>query len=493
MSAETAAEGVSPIPPLPWRAGEIAAASGGTLLCGRSEDCLAGISIDSRTIRSDECFLALRGACHDGHDFAAAVVAAGVRGLVIDRRWQDRLPWRRWAANGLACVAVEDPLAALGRLAAANRERSGVSLAAITGSNGKTSTRAMTAAVLSMRFATLASRGNFNNEIGLPLTLLRIGAGHRWVAAELGMNHPGEIGRLAGICRPDLAVITNVGPAHLEGLGSLEAIRRAKAEILEGLRPGGRAVLNGDDPLVRRIAEETAVPALRFGLAADAAVRAEAPDPQVGGTRFTLVLPEERIPVFLPLPGQVMVLNALAAAAVGHLAGISGKEIARGLAAVQPPPGRLRRLPTPCGVTLIDDTYNANPRSMAAAIQVLAQLAGAARTVLVAGDMLELGEQSAALHAEIGALAAAAGIHRILACGQFAQSLCRGAREAAPSGQCLVCGDKTEVVGRLRPWLRRGDWVLVKGSRGMRMETVMTDLLQALGSGPANPGDRAAH
>jgi UDP-N-acetylmuramoyl-tripeptide--D-alanyl-D-alanine ligase len=273
-------------------------------------------------------------------------------------------------------------------------------------------------------------------------------------------------------------VITNIGPAHLEGLGSLEAIRLAKAELLEGLQPGGRAILNGDDPLVRRIAEEARVPVLRFGIESAAAVRAEEIASRTHGTRFTLVLPGERLPVLLPLPGRFMVLNALAAAAVGHLAGLSGVEIARGLEGFRPPPARMRVLGISGGVTLIDDTYNANPRSMAAAIQTLAQLAGTARSVLVAGDMLELGEQAANLHREIGVLAARVGITRLYATGQHAASVCQGAGEAAAGEiECMNCDDKTQIAEKLRRWLRPGDWVLVKGSRGMKMETVVDGLV----------------
>ncbi len=462
--------------PLTWSAAEIVEATVGKLLCGNRQASFAGVSIDSRTIRVADCFLALRGVNHDGHHFAAAVVEAGVRGLIVDRRQAMQLPLSRWATCGVACVAVDDPVTALGQLATYNRRRVAASLVAITGSNGKTSTRAMTEAVLSTRFSTLATSGNFNNEIGLPLTLLRISACHRWVVAELGMSQPGEIRRLAQICRPDLAVITNIGPAHLEGLGSLEAIRLAKAELLEGLQAGGRAILNGDDPLVRRIAEETTVPVLRFGLETEAAIRAEEIASQALGTRFTLVLPGERVPVLLPLPGRFMVLNALAAAAVGHLAGLGAAEIARGLEAFRPPPARMRLLAISGGVTLIDDTYNANPRSMAAAIHTLAQLAGTARSVLVAGDMLELGDQAATLHLEIGVLAARAGITRLCATGQFAAKVCQGARETDAGLECLHCQDKSKIAGILRRWLRPGDWILVKGSRGMRMETVVTEL-----------------
>jgi UDP-N-acetylmuramoyl-tripeptide--D-alanyl-D-alanine ligase len=462
-----------PTPPLPWTTAEVVQATGGTLCGGRLEERFTAVAIDSRTIAAGQLFVAIRGQVHDGHRFAADVVAAGIRGVVLERAQQARLPVSDWLARGVSCIAVDDTTEALGALGAFNRRRATVRLVAITGSNGKTTTRAMTQAVLGQRYSVLATQGNLNNNIGLPLTLLRLGAEHRWAVVELGMNHPGEIRALAHICQPDIGIITTIAPAHLEGLGSIDGVRQAKAELLEGLPADGRAVLNADDPHCRRIAAHSPVPVLLYGLASDAEIRAEAVTLSAAGTHFTLVLPSGAIPVSLPLPGEFMVGNALAAAAVGHLAGLSTVQIARGLEVFTPAAGRMRVLRTAAGVHLLDDTYNANPKSMALAIATVMQLAAGRRAVVVAGDMRELGPQAAVFHRQIGVQVAHSGAARLCAVGDFAADLCQGALSAGMPPERVMHGTKREVSAALRRWLEPGDWVLVKGSRAMAMEEVV--------------------
>jgi UDP-N-acetylmuramoyl-tripeptide--D-alanyl-D-alanine ligase len=334
----------------------------------------------------------------------------------------------------------------------------------------------MIAAVLSRKHAVLTPEGNLNNEIGLPLTLLRLSTAHAWGVVELGMNHPGEIGYLAGICLPDIGIITNIGPAHLEGVGSLEGVMRAKGELLEKLGSERTAVLNGDDPLTLRLAKERKGGVLLFGESREADVRAEAVRTEGAGSRFTLRLPGEAIEVALSVPGRFTVVNALAAAAVGHLAGLSGSEIREGLRLFRGVKGRLNLIEIENGVHLIDDTYNANPGSMKAAISTLRSLKRDGRAILVAGDMRELGEASAAFHREIGGAAARSGIDRLYGAGDFAADLAFGAREANLAEDRIFIGGREAILEHLKSHLEAGDWVLVKGSRAMGMESIVQGL-----------------
>jgi UDP-N-acetylmuramoyl-tripeptide--D-alanyl-D-alanine ligase len=464
-----------------WTATDLAAATGGERVCGPADREFDGIGIDSRTIEPGAVFVAIRGERHDGHRFAREVAERGIRGLVLARDALPEMPLEAWRSAGAVCVAVPDTLRALGDLAAWHRRRANVSVVAVTGSNGKTSTRAMMAAVFGRAFPTLATRGNFNNEVGLPLTLFRLEPEHRWAVLELGMNRPGEIARLTGICRPDIGAITNIGPAHLEGLGSLEGVLRAKAELPATMAPGKPVALNADDPLSLRLAGSgigigprigTDRPTLLFGRSPAAEVRAVDETATPDGAAFTLVLPDGRVRVSLPMTGRFQVSNALAAAAVGHLAGLDPETIRDGLARVRPEGGRMVRIETRRGVHLIDDTYNANPASMAAAIDALVELARPGRRVLAMGDMLELGPDGPALHRETGKRAAAAGVDRIFVCGEFAEEVAAGARSVDSAVEATT-GSPEELSEMLAETLRSGDWVLVKGSRGMAMERVL--------------------
>lgn len=466
----------SPQPP-PWTISDILTATGGVLLGGPATNRFEAVGIDSRSLQASDFFIAITGDTHDGHHFAEAVVAGGGRGLLLAADAARNLPWPRWAAAGATCIAVADTTRALGDLAAFHRRRLNVPVVAITGSNGKTTTRGMTAEVVSRRFQTLATIGNFNNHIGLPLTLLRLTAAHQWAVLEMGMNHPGEIRRLAALCTPRIGVITNVAAAHLAGLGSLEAVKRAKGELLAELAVDGTAILNADDPRVMELAAETRRRVVRFATEAAAEVRARHLQPAALGTTFDLIVPGERASVTLALPGRFMVANALAAAAVGWTLGIGITEIKAGLEAFRPFAGRMAHRELAGGVHLIDDTYNANPGSMAAAIQTLADLGRSSRRLLVMGDMLELGEQSAALHAASGELAACSGVSALLVAGRFRAAVARGARAGGLPPDRIFEGDREEILAALKTRLRPGDWVLVKGSRGMGMETIVQGLV----------------
>ena len=451
-------------------------ATGGELLSGRPESVFAGVSIDSRNIATDEVFVAIVGDIHDGHKFTEDVIQKGVSGVIINNTATGDFPISAWQTAGVGCIAVKDTTRALGDLAAFHRRRAKASVVAITGSNGKTTTRQMAAAVVGRRFNTLSTVANFNNEIGLPLTLLKLQRGHQWAVVELGTNSPGEIARLAEIAFADIGVITNVGPAHLEKLGSLDGVMREKGDLLTRLKDSGRAVLNADDDRVYRLAAETDKDVVLFGLTAKAAVRAEDIRETTAGIAFTLVLSEQRTPINLKLSGRFMIANALAAAAVGHLTGIGADDIRAGLEGFSTAAGRMGIVALPGGIHIIDDTYNANPGSMQAAIITLNSLSTGQRSIMVSGDMLELGARSPAMHHQVGAQAAANSIGRLYVTGEFAESVAAGAEEGGMNPQHIFCGSKDRIVEELKGELKSGDWILVKGSRGSAMEEIVQAL-----------------
>ncbi|CAB1081543.1 UDP-N-acetylmuramoyl-tripeptide--D-alanyl-D-alanine ligase (EC [Olavius algarvensis Delta 1 endosymbiont] len=459
--------------PIPWTTADLIAATSGQLVCGDLKRSFSGAFIDSRNASADGVFVAIAGETHDGHTFLPQVVDQGGRGLIVDRKKIGQLPHADWQTMGVACIAVADTTRALGDMAAFNRRRSGVSVVGITGSNGKTTTRQFTAAVVSQQYRMLATAGNFNNEIGLPLTLLGLASVHQWAVLELGTNFPGEIARLTDICSPDIGVITNIGKAHLEGLGSIEGVAREKGSLLNGIRPDGKAVLNADDPRVLQLARRARNEVVLYGLSADAAVRAGDVYENQTGVSFVLSLPGASSSIRLNSPGRFMVANALAAAAVGYNLGLSISTIKAGLEAFTPVSGRLNILHPAGGIHIIDDTYNANPESMRAALETLKKMRAGSRAIFVAGDMLELGDQAPSLHRAIGAAAAQSGISRLYARGDFADQVASGARgEGMPSEHTMI-GSRREIIADLTDWLQPGDWLLVKGSRGMAMEKVV--------------------
>ncbi|MCP4107027.1 MAG: UDP-N-acetylmuramoyl-tripeptide--D-alanyl-D-alanine ligase [Desulfobacteraceae bacterium] len=467
--------------PIPWKTSEILEATKGKLLFGDTDNSFSDVSIDSREISDDSIFVAVKGENHDGHSFTGNVAENGVRCLIVNKDKVGELPCNEWKEKGVVCIAVKDTVKALGHLAAYNRERSNVSVAAITGSNGKTSTRAMTVAVLSERFNTLSPKGNYNNEIGVPLTLLNLSHDHEWAVIELGMNHFGEIEMLAEICDPDIGIITNIGPAHLKGVGSIEGVMCAKGELMGKIKPTGAAVLNADDSRVAKCGEKSAARGVRNLLYSgtgnpESEIRALSVKEKGYETSFTLVLPEESVPVAIGVPGSFMVSNALAAACAGYLAGLSAKEISQGLENFKPVHGRMNILDTDRGIHIIDDTYNANPGSMEAALTTLRSLKGSKRGIFVAGDMLELGEHSESMHKKIGSLAVRYSVAKLYAFGNFAEAVAEGAMTEGMNPKDILTGTKKQITKHLEDLLEPGDWLLVKGSRGMRMEEIVEEI-----------------
>jgi UDP-N-acetylmuramoyl-tripeptide--D-alanyl-D-alanine ligase len=464
-----------------WRVADLVEATRGTLVAGPVEKAFSGVSIDSRTIRKEEVFVAIKGMRYDGHAFIPELMRSGIQGVIVDQPIPDRHQLVEWAQAGGCCIMVTDTTRALGDLAAFHRRRLGVPVAAITGSNGKTTTKEMTAAVLAMERSTLSTRGNLNNEIGLPLTLLRLDRSHEAAVVELGMNHPGEIDRLGEIARPEVGVITNIGPAHLEGLRDTDRVMAAKAELLGHIQAGGAVVLNAGGAYGQRLAELSRARAaglriLWFGLSEGAEVRADSARQQGLQTEFELVLPDGRIPVCLAAPGRHMLDNALAAAAAAHLMGSSKESIKAGLERFRPVGGRMAHTLTERGVHIIDDSYNANPGSMKAAIEVLVSMKGESRAILVAGDMLELGAAAPGLHYETGQAAAAAGVDRVYVSGDFASDFAGGAKAGGLDAACVLEGSEAEILEALSADAAPGDWVLVKGSRGTGMERIVQHL-----------------
>ena len=455
---------------------DLASLTGGRLLA-RSDRPIRGAAVDSRVVRPGELFVALPGERTDGHEFIAQAVARGAAGLFVTRPVPDPS-----VLGDLTVIRVADALAALGAVAAGWRRRFNPLVVGVTGSIAKTSTKEAIAAVLGSRLATLRSEGNQNNEIGLPLTVLRLGPEHRAAVLEMGMYVGGEIAELARIAAPSIGVVTAVQPVHLARIGSLRAIEAAKGELLESLPPDGRAVLNADDPIVRRMAARSVARSLTYGFDGAADVGAEAVESAgLVGMRFVLRTDAGRQAVSIPTLGRLSVHNALAAAAVGRVAGLSLDQIAAGLEAGWSAPHRVQIVPAGA-VTLIDDTYNASPRSVVAAIELLAGLPGRRGAVL--GEMLELGDMSSEGHRVVGE-AAARTAEWLIVVGQAAAGIAEGALAAGmdPSRLSLV-RDVDAAIGLLPPRLRDGDVVLVKASRGIGLERLVDEIAAAANGRP---------
>ncbi len=456
---------------------ELARLSGGRLLV-RSDRPIRGAAADSRLVMPDNLFVALPGARTDGHAFIGEAVARGAAAVLVTR------PLGVDADLGdVTVVRVADPVAALGAVAAGWRARFSPLVVGVTGSIAKTSTKEAAAAALAGRFRTLRTEGNQNNEIGLPLTLLRLRAEHGAAVLEMGMYVGGEIADLAAMARPSIGVVTAVQPVHLSRIGSLEAIEAAKGELLEALPREGTAVLNADDPIVRRMGERTVARVVTYGLAPGADVTAVSIESAgLDGMRFTAQANGARYPFTIPTLGRLSVHNALAALAVGLAAGLSLEEMAPPLASGWAAPNRVEAVRVG-GVVLIDDTYNASPRSMVAALDLLAGLPG--RRVAVLGEMLELGEASEDGHRVVGE-AAARVVDWLVVVGPGASGIADGAEAAGlDSAKILRVDDPDVAVETIAARLRDRDVVLLKASRGIALDRLVDDLYRELGDGTA--------
>ena len=454
---------------------DILQATRGVLVRGTADLLFRGMTTDSRVISEGNLFIALHGERFDGHDYLDEAVKRGAAGLLIHRDdGRDR---------GIPVILVDDTLTALGGLARAWHRRFPVPVLAITGSSGKTTTKEMVAAILAQKKKVLKTLGNYNNLIGLPLTLLGLSGDHEMAILEMGTNRPGEIGRLAEIAEPRIAVVTNIGPAHLEGFGSLVGVAKEKGTIFRYISPGGTAVINLDDPFCRAFEIDGATRRVTFGF--DNAADVSAADVQfagVGGVVFTLKIKDASRIVHLPVTGRHNIANALAAAASAWAACAEIDEIRHGLEAFPPVAGRMEIIPLRNGAFVINDAYNANPASVGEALETLRTLRGSGQGIAILGDMLELGEEAEARHRDIGGLLTDTGVTWVYLRGRLSRATAAGAlNRGMAEGRITRFEDPSEIMEALRTRIMAGDWVLIKGSRGTKMEQVLDALMAKIG------------
>lgn len=459
-----------------WTVAQIVDAVRGRLMAGDPALPVGAISTDTRSLRRSDCFLALAGERFDGHDFIPAAVEKGaVVVLVASGRGEGAV-----RAGSVAVVEVDDTLYALGELARTHRARYSIPVAGITGSNGKTSTKELLAAILEHRHGILKNRGNLNNLIGVPLTLLTMDPTHEAAVIEMGINVPGEMARLVEIAGPTLGLITNIQPAHLEGLGSLDGILKEKGRLWDALDAEGIAVVNLDDQRLRayskRLTARTVTCSVRDPEAGVRVVGEIESDEH--STRFRMVLGTETVPVVLSAVGIHYVRNALAAAAAAWALGEPGEAISAGLAEYRPVGQRMQIRHMEDGRVLIDDTYNANPESMLAAVRTALAICRGRPCIAVLGEMRELGADSAALHRELGRRIGAMGLSGLITLGELAAKIGEGAVEAGMKpAACRHAKSHDQAVEWLLERKIDASWILVKGSRGMTMERVVEGML----------------
>ncbi len=443
----------------------MARVTGGQLVNPEHENCsveAGGVYLDSRQVEAGDIFIATKGERVDGHSFIRAVADKGALGVICEKA-QPQL--------ALPYIIVEDSFAALRQLGEYYRTQLDVKVVGITGSVGKTSTKEFIAGVLSQKYNVLKTQGNYNNEIGVPLTILRIRDEHEVAVLEMGINHFGEMSRLTKMVKPDVCVMTNIGQCHLEFLGSREGILKAKSEIFQCCNPQGLVVVNGDDDMLQTISKVHGKVPLRFGLAEENGVYAcEIKKLGLFGSEFMLHLGEKHFFARVNLPGEHQIYNALAAAAVADYLGLTEEEIAKGIASIEPTAGRSNLIQTPDYI-VIDDCYNANPVSMKAAIDLLS-LADT-RKVAVLGDMFELGEQERVMHGDIGAYVAKKGIDVLLCAGELSEEMATRAGAKSSVTKVRHYATRELLVEDLQKQLVKGDTVLIKASHGMGYQSVV--------------------
>jgi len=456
---------------------DIVDSTGGRLISGVPGKVFGGISIDSRTIKRGDLFVALRGVKFDGHQFVQEAMEKGGEGFVIENEALGQkgtiIP------RGKAVIVVGDTLRALGDIAHFWREKHPIPLIAVAGSNGKTTTKEIISTLLEGSFRILKTWGNLNNLVGLPLTLLNLCPDHNMAVVEMGMNVKGEIERMTQIATPDVGLITNINEAHLEGLGTFEELIKAKGELWDSMRPDGVIVVNQDDINVMKLAEGYRGKRVTFGLESPSDVMAkEISIEGVRGVRFTLVLRGEELEVAFPMMGISSVYNALAGTAAASVLGMQLKKIKERLELVKPFSMRMEIIRLEGGATIINDAYNANPKSMELALKALSEVKEAERGIAVLGDMLELGRFSDEAHAQIGEKVVSFGVDLLFTLGESAEIIAKRAREVGLNqGRITVSRDHRNLLFRLKKTIKRGDWILVKGSRAMSMERIVLGLM----------------
>jgi UDP-N-acetylmuramoyl-tripeptide--D-alanyl-D-alanine ligase len=445
---------------------ELTAATGGRLT-RTITGSVTGISTDSRTIAPGELFIPLRGEHFDGHAYINTLAERGITTCLCSEQWLQQ----HSAPETICTIAVKDTLYALGDLAAAYRKRFTLPVIGVTGSNGKTTTKEMLATVLALTGLGLKTSGNLNNLIGLPKMIFQLKSEHCWAVFEMGMSEPGEIDRLAEIALPSIGIILNAFPAHLQSMGSIEAVALAKGELLHRIQDGGLAVVNADDPRIASLPQNPSARRISFGINRGEVRAEDIRNMGTEGQLYTLVTPKGSVKIGLKALGRHAIYNALAASAA-LLDAVPLETIANGLAAFTPYAGRFHLERLPSGKILIDDSYNANPASCAAALSTLKEIRGTSQTFVVLGDMLELGNAEEELHRQLGSQAAQVA-DRLYGLGKLTAHTLNGAKEAGMAPDAVLhAASHDEIATDIIQRAAAGDLILIKGSRGMQMEKI---------------------
>jgi UDP-N-acetylmuramoyl-tripeptide--D-alanyl-D-alanine ligase len=471
---------------------DVLKATAGILVSGKEENTFYGISTDSRLVSKGNLFIALKGEKFDGHDFVRIAMKQGAAGVLAhDEARINQAPDNK----AVAVIKVADTLTALGNLAHEWRRRFSVPVIGLTGSSGKTTTKEMMAAIIGRKKKILKTEGNLNNLIGLPQTIFRLTREHELVILEMGTNIRGEIKRLTQIAAPDIGLITNVGPAHLAGFGSLDVVRDEKSDLFLNMSPSGTAIINLDDGAVVTAAERWNGRRITYSMSPNADVTVKDIERNgVKGVCFNLVVGGSTQKVDMKIAGLHHVHNAMAAAAAAVAVGIDQKTIAEGLAAFRPFSGRMEIMRLHNGAFLLDDSYNANPASVREALMTLKDLKIHHNGYVFLGDMLELGEEAGEMHRKIGMLIATIGVNALFLQGDFSEITAAGAVEGGLSPENIFfLSDKEKGIVYLKEHLKKGDWILVKGSRGMKMERIAAQICEDFSGNKINGNNKTIH
>jgi UDP-N-acetylmuramoyl-tripeptide--D-alanyl-D-alanine ligase len=471
---------------------DVLKATAGILVSGKQENTFYGISTDSRQVSKGNLFVALKGEKFDGHDFVRTVMKQGAAGVLAQD--EEKIS-QALLDKAIAVIKVADTLTALGDLAHEWRRRFSIPVIGLTGSSGKTTTKEMMAAIIGRKKNILKTEGNLNNLIGLPQTIFRLTREHELVILEMGTNTRGEIKRLTQIAMPDIGLITNVGPAHLAGFGSMDVVRDEKSDLFLNLSPSGIAIINLDDNAVTIAAERWTGRRITFSMSPNADVTVNDIERNgVKGVRFNLVVGGSTQKVEMKIAGLHHVHNAMAAAATAIAVGIDLKTIVEGLAEFRPFSGRMEMIRLHNGAFLLDDSYNANPASVREALMTLKDLKVHHNGYVFLGDMLELGEEAGEMHRKIGMLIATIGVNALFLQGDFSEITAAGAMEGGLLAENIFfLSEKEKGIVYLKKHLKKGDWILVKGSHGMKMERIAAQICEDFGGDKINGNNKIMH
>jgi len=470
---------------------DVLKATTGNLVTGASEKTFYGISTDSRLVKKGNLFIALKGEKFDGHDFVNQALQLGAAGIIV----HDAKVSKDLTDKNVTVIKVVDTLIALGDLAHEWRKRFSIAVIGLTGSSGKTTTKEMIAAIIGRKKNILKTDGNLNNLIGLPQTIFRLTTEHELAILEMGTNTRGEIKRLTQIALPDIGLITNIGPAHLAGFGSIDVVREEKGDLFLNMSPSGTIIVNIDDKAVALCAERWTGRKITFSMSPNADVTVK--DIKMNGIKgmsFNLIVDENTQKVEMKIVGLHHVNNAMAAAAAAFAVGTDIKTIAEGLAEFRPFSGRMEMVKLRNGSFLLDDSYNANPASVREALMTLKDLKVHHNGFVFLGDMLELGTESEEMHRKIGMLIATIGINTLFLQGNFSRVTAAGAMEGGLSPENIFfLSNENNGINYLKENLKKGDWILVKGSRGMKMDKIVVQICENFGSDNINGHNKTIH